>query len=107
MEKQFYCASESTASAFIVKRLQLFLYIYARKSCEVLGFFSADIDFRMKSPLEECHRTARLVPRSKFQLLFDAFQYRRYLKPIYDIVFYPDSLMARSVSPVQEFAQVG
>ncbi|XP_060598782.1 beta-lactamase domain-containing protein 2-like [Ruditapes philippinarum] len=64
-----------------------------------------DIDFRMKVPLEDWYRTARLVPRSKFQLLFDAFQYRRYLKPIYDIVFHPDSLMARSVSPVIEFAQ--
>lgn len=63
------------------------------------------IDFRMRLPLQEAYRTARLVPRSKFQLLFDAFIYRRYLMPIYEIVFHPDSLMARSVSPVKEFAQ--
>ncbi|XP_045194379.2 beta-lactamase domain-containing protein 2-like [Mercenaria mercenaria] len=63
------------------------------------------IDFHMKSPLSDSHRTARLVPRSKFQLLLDAMIYRRYLTAIYDIVFHPDSLMARSVSPVVEFSQ--
>lgn len=60
----------------------------------------------MNSPLEEFHRTARLVPRSKFQLLFDALRYTRYLTAMYQVVFQPDSFMAKSVSPIKEFTKV-
>ena len=60
----------------------------------------------MNQPIEQFYRAARLYPRSKLQLLLDAFKFRRYLKPIYEIIFHPDSFMARSVIPIKEFAAV-
>ncbi|KAL4221526.1 hypothetical protein ACF0H5_019783 [Mactra antiquata] len=61
-----------------------------------------DIDFSMNTPAHESYRAARLVPRTKYQLLLDSFVYTRYLKSIYRIVFEPESLMTRSLKPVAE-----
>ncbi|WAR31469.1 LACT2-like protein [Mya arenaria] len=63
------------------------------------------VDFGMNTPRAEFHRTARLQTRSKAQLLMDALTYRRYLTPMSQIVFTPDSMMAKSVAPIVEYAQ--
>lgn len=60
----------------------------------------------MSTPREEFYRSARLLTRTKIQLLIDSFTYRRYLKPLYQLVFEPDAPFARSIAPIKEYAEV-
>ena len=72
----------------------------------LIVILSAGIDFHMNTPLKMYHRTARLYPRTKWQLLLDAFQYTRYLRAVYNMLFHPDSMMARCMDPVKEYSDV-
>ena len=90
-------------SVFSIQWLRVFRL---ENNKQLIPFLFTDIDFHMNSPLCEYHRVARLYPRAKWQLLIDAFSYPRYLRAVYNILFHPDSLMARCMSPVREYSGV-
>ncbi|XP_052224604.1 beta-lactamase domain-containing protein 2-like [Dreissena polymorpha] len=64
------------------------------------------IDFGMNTPQCEFGRSARLVTKSKLQLLIDSLSFPRYLVPMFQIITQPNSPMAKSIVPIIEYAQV-